>query len=214
MSFRKREEDKLMNIGLFGGSFNPIHNGHIALADNFVRDLNLDKLILMPANIPPHKSAEYLASGADRLNMCRLAAKRIKNAEASDFELSRNQVSYTVDTLEELFRLYEDKVYLIMGTDMFLSLQNWRNAKRIFELAIPCASARSENEYEKLCEHSKNLNFEYGAQCIVRAFPVIELSSTEIREKISLNEDCTDLIDIEVLKYINENGLFRGKNND
>lgn len=202
-----------MKVGLFGGSFNPIHKGHMALADNFVRELRLDKLILMPANIPPHKAADNLISGKDRLNMCKIAAEKIENTVASDFELNRNNVSYTVDTLEELYKKY-GVIYLIMGTDMFLSLQNWHKATRIFQLSVPCVSSRNENEYDELKRHSEYLKNTYGAESVVKAFPVIKLSSTEIRKRLAENEACSDLVDGDVLKYIKENMLFRGKNND
>ncbi len=200
-----------MKIGLFGGSFNPIHMGHIALANNFVRDLKLDKLILMPANIPPHKRGMELAEGKDRLNMCRIAAGKINNAEASDFELSRNEVSFTVDTLEELYGKYNEKIYLIMGTDMFLSLHTWRNPQRIFELSIPCVSSRNKKETEKLKEQGIFLLEKFGVKSEIREFPVIELSSTQIREKLSQNEDLSSLVDDDILEYIRQNGLYKGK---
>lgn len=200
-----------MKIGLFGGSFNPIHKGHIALANNFVNDLKLDKLILMPANIPPHKRTKELAKGEHRLNMCRLAAKRIKNAEVSDFELCRNKISFTVDTLEELYGKYKEKIYLIMGTDMFLSLHTWRNPQRIFELSIPCVSSRNEHETQKLLSQGEFLSEKFGVKSQIKNFPVIELSSTEIREKLSDDGDLSDLIDTDILEYITQNGLYKGK---
>ena len=120
-----------MKIGIYGGTFNPIHLGHMAAAKFAAEYLELDKLLLIPAGIPPHKAmAEDTALPEQRLAMTKLAAQSPELAgvaEVSDIELRREGKSYTVDTLRALREQYpEDQLYLLMGTDMFLTLQYWR----------------------------------------------------------------------------------------
>ena len=121
-----------MRTGVFGGTFNPVHNGHIHLARTYFDALRLDRMLVIPTCLPPHKPGEQLADGADRLAMCRLAFDGLPGFEASDIELRRGQKSYTVDTLEQLAKEYpDDGFYLIMGSDMFLTLTGWREWRHL-----------------------------------------------------------------------------------
>ena len=124
-----------MRIGVYGGSFNPIHAAHTALLTAFARRLLLDRLLLIPAGIPPHKAAPDLASGADRMEMCRIAAKgfTVCPVEVLDIEVRREGKSYTADTLAELKMVYSrNELFLLMGEDMFLTVEKWRQPERIF----------------------------------------------------------------------------------
>ena len=110
-------------VAMYGGSFNPIHTGHIQLAQYFVSELGLEKLLLIPDNTPPHKSSSAMVSPRHRYNMCLLAAENLPKIEVSDIELKRQGKSYTVDTLIQLSKIYKNsQLFLIMGADMFLSL--------------------------------------------------------------------------------------------
>ena len=127
-----------MNIGIYGGTFDPPHRGHIAAAKAAVSALHLDRLLLIPDAVPPHKALpEGSPTAQQRCDIAVLATAELgRQAEASDMELRRAGVSYTADTLAQLRRQYpEDELYLLMGTDMFLSLQSWRQPERIAALA-------------------------------------------------------------------------------
>ena len=122
-----------MRIAVFGGTFNPPHLGHMAAAEACIEALSLDRLILMPTRVPPHKDLPAgSATPEQRLEMCRIAAVQIPRCEVSDLELRREGLSYTADTVEELAAHYPgDTLWLVMGTDMLLSFDRWREPERI-----------------------------------------------------------------------------------
>ena len=180
-----------MKIGIYGGTFNPIHLGHMAAAKFAAEYLELDKLLLIPAGIPPHKAmAEDTALPEQRLAMTKLAAQSPELAgvaEVSDIELRREGKSYTVDTLRALREQYpEDQLYLLMGTDMFLTFQYWREPEEITKLCTLCAFGRSEKDTEELFAVQRQyLRDTYGASVVTIVLPaIIEISSTELRENL------------------------------
>ena len=136
----------MSRIAMFGGTFNPPHSGHVAAACACVRQLGLDKLLLVPTAVPPHKQLPTVtATGAQRLEMAALAATLIPNAEASDIELARGGASYTKVTLDALRERYpHDELWLIMGTDMLESFHNWREPEGICALVRLAVCARDE----------------------------------------------------------------------
>ena len=133
-----------MRTGIFGGTFNPIHNGHIKLARAYRSELELDRMLVIPTRIPPHKVSTELADGKDRLQMCRLAFAGQPEFEVSDIELCRTEPSYTVDTLEALHaRWPEDELFLLTGSDMFLTFERWRRYREILGAAVrACGDVR------------------------------------------------------------------------
>ena len=115
-----------MRIGIFGGAFNPVHNGHINLAKSYIESLSLDKLLVIPTANPPHKTALGLADKEDRLTMLSLAFSGVNKTEISDIEFRRTDKSYTYETIKELRKLYScDDFFLIIGEDQFLSFDKW-----------------------------------------------------------------------------------------
>lgn len=209
---------KMERIGIYGGTFNPIHNGHVRLAAAWADFLRLERLLLIPTNIPPHKRASDLASGPDRLEMCRLAGEELRRrigipVEASDIELRREGPSYTVDTLSELHRQLEaqgrpGELYLIMGGDMFLTLDRWRSPREIGRLAVVCGSARQREEYA-LLERQAEVLEGMGIPTRLLQMEVLELSSTQLRQRIQRGESLTGLVPEQVERYIGEEGLYR-----
>ena len=127
----------MMRIGIMGGTFNPPHNGHLHAAQQAVKALQFDRLLLIPDNIPPHKTMpEHSATSMQRLEMTRCMAEEIPHAQVTDMELTRGGRSYTVDTLRRLKETYPDSIlYFIMGTDMLLSFDRWREPENICRLA-------------------------------------------------------------------------------
>ena len=133
-----------MKTGIYGGTFNPIHNGHLHIVEEFRRGLGLDRVLLIPTRVPPHKAAPDLASAGERFAMCRLAAQGKPWLELSDIEMRREGKSYTAETLEELSVLYpQDQFYLLMGEDMFLTLGRWYRPETIFSLASELLTSES-----------------------------------------------------------------------
>ncbi|HEX3037672.1 MAG TPA: nicotinate-nucleotide adenylyltransferase [Oscillospiraceae bacterium] len=197
----------MQKIAIFGGTFNPIHNGHVHLAQQFSARIGFDRVIFIPTHVPPHKQAPELASAQHRLCMCRLAAQEY-GYEVSDIEVNRAGPSYTADTLQQLKLLYpQEKLYLITGEDMFLTLNNWRNPQQIYELATICAAPRSELGYEKLAAYAKELE-QFGAHSIIENIEYLPVSSTMVRTAIKNGESIAHLVPHSVADYIEKNKLY------
>lgn len=179
-----------LKIGIYGGTFDPPHLGHMAAAQASVAVLGLDKLLLIPAKQPPHKDLrEESAPAQQRLEMTRLMADGMQMpgiVDVSDMELRRPGKSYTVDTLRALKEQHPvDDLWLLMGTDMFLTLQNWREAEQIMALAGIAAFARAESDSDEMLQiQGKYLNETYGARVHIIQLPKIhEISSTRVRQQ-------------------------------
>ena len=156
-----------MRIGVYGGTFNPIHRGHLTAARAAADALGLEKVLLIPDNLPPHKALPAgSATGEDRLEMCRLTAGEVPGMEVLDLELRRSGPSYTSDTLAELHAQYpDDELWLLVGSDMFLSLQEWHEPERILSLAGIAAFHRTRgDETERFAQQKANLEQIYGAR--------------------------------------------------
>lgn len=196
-----------MRIGVFGGTFNPPHQGHKKLALEFMSRLSLDLMYIIPTFIPPHKQADDLATGEDRLNMCRLCFSE-KAFHISDMELLREGKSYTVDTLRELKEKHpEDELFFIMGSDMLLTFHQWRDPEGILDYAVICAATRESGLTGSLTEYVEN-NFSHRKNRFrILDFVPVEISSSEIREDIdeAINDD---ILSPEVEDYIKERGLY------
>lgn len=211
-----------MKIGVYGGTFDPPHLGHMEAARAAAALLELDKILFVPAAVPPHKDLPPEAVPAeDRLAMTALMADglcleagRPGLAQADGLELSRQGKSYTADTLEELRRRYpEDELWLLMGTDMFLTLQNWREPEKITALAGIAAFARRESDAGGLLRtQGDHLRERFGARVAVVELPqIMELSSTQVRAM--LEEDraaARERLWCQVYGYILLHGLYGG----
>lgn len=212
-----------MNLGIFGGTFNPVHKGHITASLKFYDDAKLDKLLIIPDRIPPHKEG-LIADARDRLNMLSLVYnnKNItgeRNILLSETELTRPGKSYTIVTLRELKMLYPDaKLFLYVGSDMFYTLENWVEGSEILRMCTIYTAPREDSEKEKLQKYAYSYKEKYGTECIVGNFPPVVLSSTEIRSLISTQneEKCrnftNNLLTDSVESYIMENGLYLEEN--
>lgn len=201
-----------MKTGIYGGTFNPIHLGHLHILREFIRRLSLDRVLLIPTRTPPHKQAHALANAGDRLAMCRLAARSIAETpvEISQAELEREGKSYTVETLETLAKEFPgDDFYLLMGEDMFLTLDQWYRPETIFALAAACASPRSTDGLEKLERKKQELERRFGARCFVEDIPYFEASSTQVRALAAEGKSLAGLVPPEVEAYIREHGIYR-----
>lgn len=200
-------------LGIYGGTFSPPHIGHVNAGLAFLRQLNLDRLMVMPARVPPHKPAAAI-DPMHRLRMTQLAFQDApeygESLFVSDFEITRKEVSYTVNTLR-FFHLHGYKLYFLCGTDMFLTLDQWRQPDMIFSLAT-IAHIRREDEtptVRQMIDDAKyNYRIKYNAQPVEIITAPIDISSSEIRQRLVNGEDVTPWISPAVYHYIKENGLY------
>lgn len=200
----------MSKIGILGGTFNPIHKGHILLGEYCRKNLSLDKIMIIPTYTPPHKSSNQLADETHRLNMCRIATESLSNYIVSDIEIKRKGKSYTYQTLTALNEIYpEDTFYLIMGADMFLSLDKWKNPEIIFEKAIIVAVPRNESDMDDLSVYYNSVIINVGAKAVILDEPVMQVSSTYIRDNIDNCNLIESLVDRNVYDYIVKNNLYR-----
>ena len=203
-----------MKLGVYGGTFNPPHLGHLTSARLAMEALGLDRLIFVPAGDPPHKDLPPFSPPAEeRLRMMELAADSMLlpgRVEVSDTEVRREGKSYTADTLAELHEQYpDDELYLLMGTDMFLTLQNWKRPEAICSLAHLAAFARTETDAaEELEEQGKRLREAYGAEYTVLRLPqVVPVSSTQLRDLLPWEEG-REYLPAAVYGHILRHGLY------
>jgi len=200
----------MMRIGIYGGTFAPVHQGHVAAAKAFLRQMELDLLYVIPAGIPPHKQIDASDDPAHRLAMCELAFADMKQVIVSDLEIKRTGKSFTVDTLRALSG--EDRrLFLLMGTDMMLTLDSWREPEEIFRLCYPVYIRRERDPILEGQIVAKNQLYlqKYGKIARRLVADVIELSSTEIRERVRGGGRIAELVPAAVAEYIREKGLYQ-----
>ena len=199
-----------MKTGIFGGTFNPVNNGHIMLAEYCMENVGLDRIIMIPTAVPPHKISNDLASEDDRLNMCKLACRGKENFFVSDIEIKRQGKSYTYETLTQLKEIYpDDHLYTIMGADMFLTLNRWKNPEIIFEKSSIITIPRDEENKLELENFYNDVLKAMGASSIILPNPVMSVSSTFIRENLDNFNLISDMLDKGVYDYIIKNNLYR-----
>ena len=203
-----------MKLGIYGGTFNPPHLGHLAAAQFALDALNLDRLEFVPAAAPPHKTLpEGGPSAEQRLEMVELAADGLllpKKVSVSGMELHRPGKSYTADTLEQLQAANpEAELWLLMGTDMFLTLQNWREPEVITRLAGICTFARTQSDSGELLEtQARYLQETFGARtCVLQLPHIVDVSSTQLRELLAQGKG-QEYLSPAVYGYIIRQGLY------
>lgn len=194
-------------VGIFGGTFNPPHVGHVSAARAFLEQAQLDELIIMPAFIPPHKEYDSVVSCEERLDMCKIAFSELSNTSISDLEIARKGKSYTYLTLEELTKEDTD-LYFLCGTDMILTMDNWKNPEIIFSLANICYIRRESDEDKTtlIAKKCREYREKYGANVLPIDAEVIEISSSEIRNDFGI---ASKYLSPGVVEYITKAGLYK-----
>jgi len=190
---------------IFGGTFDPIHNAHLALA-RAARDTHqLDRVIFIPAAQPPHKRHQPRASGAHRLKMVQLAIHDEPAFEASDIELTRNAPSYTLLTIRQVRRMIGplETLYLIVGADMLADIPNWWHARDIIQEARIIPTARPGHDLETALA-----GLAAGTRHLTVTMPPSTASSTEIRASLAAGKSITDQVPAAVQAYIQQHGLY------
>lgn len=200
----------MKKIGILGGTFDPIHNGHIELAKWSLIEKNLDFVFFMPTKKNPFKKGREMAADEHRANMIKLISKENASYCLLDKELNDKEFSYTYETLSKLKEEYIDcQIYFIMGTDSMLSLENWRNGQELlneFKFITCDRPGHSECELvSKVEEYRKK----YNADIYILAARMPDISSTDIKERVKNHRSITDLVPESVERYIIENDLYR-----
>ncbi len=202
----------MANIGIYGGSFNPPHKGHRLAAAQCRAALGLERVIVIPAAVPPHKAlADGSPDAQTRLALTKLAVRGLDGFEVSDLELRREGPSYTVDTLRQLSAQHpDDTLWLMMGTDMFLSFASWREPEQIARLARIVCFARTAVDAalkERLEAQTALLRAKFGAEVTLLHNEFLDISSTEARRLLFFGL-ADEALQPEVLAYIRQNGLY------
>jgi len=196
-------------IGIFGGSFNPVHLGHLVLAREAYWQAELNRVIFIPAKIPPHKK-EGVISEQHRFQMLQLALKKYPEFSVTDIEFLRDKPSYTFDTVEELKLIYPyDELYFITGADGLLEIAGWYRGEELLTKIPIIAVSRQGISKEVFLNQVQYLKNRYRAQIIVVEMPEIGISSSLIRQRIRNNLPYSHLIPVEVYDYIVANNLYR-----
>ena len=192
---------------LYGGTFNPIHRGHLDICVRARQAVDARRVLLMPAAQPPHKSAGWLAPDQDRLAMCALAAREYDLIQVDDWEIRRGGRSYTVDTLGHLAAVFpEEELWLLIGTDMFLTFTQWHRWEEIGKMASLLVASREEGDREQLLDQQQKLA-ERGVRSRLLQNPPMPMSSTQIREELR-RDGTTGKVCPQVLDYIREKELY------
>ncbi|MBR3307342.1 MAG: nicotinate-nucleotide adenylyltransferase [Lachnospiraceae bacterium] len=200
----------MTRTGILGGTFDPIHSGHILLLRMAAEAFGLDERLLIPSGVSYLKKDRDVSSAEHRLKMCRIAAEEAGDMEVSDMEIKRPGATYTVDTVEELKRLYPEKeLYLIFGADCLWQLDSWYRPEKILENAVIIAASRSGEDIRKLQQRAEILMRQLGGRIEVMEFPQIDISSTLIRERAASGLDISLMVPDGVKEYIMEKGLYR-----
>ncbi|MFN4227765.1 MAG: nicotinate-nucleotide adenylyltransferase [Candidatus Ratteibacteria bacterium] len=195
------EMDKLENkkFGIFGGTFDPIHYGHLIIAERAREEFDLECVFFIPCGIPPHKKKIY-ASPIERKNMVEIAIKNNPFFKICDIEIVKNKVSYTYETIIEMKKKFpQTNFFLIVGEDSFYDIPNWYKAKKLVKEVVFLVARRSDK---------KDISIEYPINYKIISSPFIDISSTYVRNCIFENKSVKYLIPDEVIEYIKKKGLY------
>lgn len=193
-----------MKVGVIGGTFDPVHIGHLILSETIRCTVGLDKVIFMPAARPPHKLSRKISRSEFRLDMLKFCIVKNKGFEVSDYEIKKKGISYTIDTIQELKRVYKlrnKELYFIIGADNLVDFKNWKNPEQILNQVNILVLNRSGIDINKI-----NKNF-LEVITLIKA-PLIDISSSDIRERVRKNKSIHYLVTDEVEKYIYQKDLY------
>lgn len=191
----------MSKVGIFGGTFDPIHLGHLITAQSVREIRNLEKIIFIPAFISPHKSDVKTSSPEDRLNMIKLAIEGIPFFDYSDVEIKKGGVSYTIDTLKELKKIYNEMEFII-GYDNIFSFHTWKEPDEIMKLAKIIVLKRKSS-------HPPQFEDKYYKQAVFVQTRGIEISATDLRERVRKGLPINFLVSSKVMEYIYQHKLYK-----
>jgi nicotinate-nucleotide adenylyltransferase len=198
-------------IGIMGGTFDPIHYGHLVTAEAARDEFNLDKVVFVPSGNPPHKKDKPISPGTDRFLMTVLATSNNPYFEVSDMELKREGYTYTVDTLRDFIEIYGGgaHLYFITGADAVMEIITWKDVSTILKLCRIVSAYRPGSDINKFRSMVGELERVYRSKVHLIEVPALAISSTEIRRRVSNNITIKYLLPGKVEKYIQQKGLYR-----
>lgn len=204
-------QEAVSKVGILGGTFNPVHYGHLIAAEAVRENFCLDRVLFIPAGIPPHKPVSEVAAANHRFNMVKCAIASNPGFEASHLEIERSGYTYSIDTLTSLKSMYADSTefFFIIGADVVPELILWREYSKVFEMCSFIALFRPGHNREAFLWQINELAAGYGAKIFAAEAPLIDISSTDIRERIINGRSIKYLVPDCVEEYIYQNGLYR-----
>lgn len=203
-------EGRQNRVGLLGGTFNPVHCGHICMAYIALYEFSLGEVIFLPVGDPPHKQNEYVAPASQRLDMLRLATQNEKRFSVSTVETSRSGYTYTVDTMEMLTRTRKDTdFYYIIGADTLFELKSWRNFERVMFLTDFICILRPGQNDSKALQFAEQLNKDYGHKIHIATERGPAIASSDIRLLACDDVLPSGMVPVNVAHYIKQNGIYK-----
>ncbi len=202
-----------LRIGIYGGTFDPPHNGHLRAAESFLCAAELDVLYIMPASIPPHKRIDTGSDPQLRLALAHAAFDGMDpRIQVSDYEVLRDGVSYTYKTLSHFAETTDAELFFLCGTDMFLSMDTWRFPEKIFALSTVACVMREDDpaQYRAVAEADASYKIRYRARTLMIPHVPLELSSSEIRQILKEGGEVSGLVPDAVAQMIRLRNLYRG----
>ena len=191
-----------MKIGLFGGTFDPVHFGHLIIAESIRSDMDLDRIILLPAALPPHKQNQQITAFRHRVAMLRLAIENNPDFIISEQEFNQHGLSYTIDTIQYFKSTFPDNLfYLIIGADSLFEMDTWKDPEHILQRVPVIVARRSGYPFDSAAAKWRD-------RCQWIDTPCIELSSSDIRSRIAANLSIRFRVPRPVEDYIVQNGLY------
>ncbi len=198
----------MKKYGIIGGTFDPIHYGHLMISEIIREEMDLEKVIFIPTGNPPHKND--ILNADIRFEMTNIAVKSNKYFTVSDIESKKKFVSYSVDTVTELSRIIDGKLYFIIGSDTLFQLKTWKKFEELAKNVEFVVAMRPSYMSTKLLELELDyLSFKYQAKINVVEIPLYEISSTLIRNRLALGESVKYLLPDELIEFIEEKGLYK-----
>ena len=200
-----------MNIGIMGGTFNPIHNGHLIIAEQAREEYQLDLVLFIPAGVPPHKRQDSILQSSLRCEMVQCAIQSNPNFKLDTREVESDVISYTYLTLASLKEQYPDaKLYFIMGEDSIYAVSSWRRPQDIFTLATILVATRNDSSNisrmeSQICKITK----QYSCSLELIHSPSVMISSSDIRSRVANNQSIRYLVPDSVAQYINDHDLYK-----
>lgn len=200
----------MIKKGIFGGTFDPIHNGHLHIAYEALYNLNLDKVMFMPSGNPPHKKDRIITDAKIRYALINEVIEGEKRFEISDYEINKQSLSYTYETLKYFNKVEPNtQWYFITGVDCLMNLYTWRNVDEILSLCKFVVFNRSGYNKQEILIQKKNIENKYDKEIIFLDLPILEISSTNIRSKVREEENISYLIPEKARRLIENMKLYK-----
>lgn len=200
----------MKKTGIMGGSFNPIHNGHLEIAECALKEYDLDEILFIPNHCPPHKDSSEMIDAALRLQMVELAIQGHPHYTVSDMEIKKGGLSYTYLTVTELKDRHPDTdFYFLMGADSLADFRKWRNADVIASKCHVLAAMRDDMDNEDVTHLAEELSREYGGDFSLLEIPPTHISSTQIRKLLREGKEISGMVPEVVERFIAERNVYK-----